>query len=324
MKKLSILFTLLALAFTGVLTSCDKLDDTGASDITITLTPADAVDKVVGETQTYTIALASPTQNIKSLEIAANPDVDGELLSVTPTDAIADLTAFTGEGVVEFDKNYQAITLTFKVTIPDDGSLVAGNKVTLTFTATDKKDNTKSGSATINIVEDEPELSVTSYNNVTLNYNSTSLAATSMFNADNGNTLAANGTAADMDLALCWQNSGGYSIVAPNAAWLASLYAANSITYNTAGKNATKIQKLTATWASLDAAAIDALTVTTGTVVSPGGNGVNNLANGDVLAFETAEGKKGVIQVNISAKKDVMVEKSVTINVKVLNEASAK
>lgn len=124
-----------------------------------------------------------------------------------------------------------------------------------------------------------------------------------LLNAETGAVMGANGTAADMDLAFAWNGTSNllYSVVSPDNTWIAEIFSINGKTYSTADKNKTKIQKYTGDFATLDAETIDGMTITSETTTS-GGNGVNNVAANDLIAFETADGLKGVIKIGNMSK----------------------
>lgn len=240
---------------------------------------------VILDGPTVTFDASNVTEVFEGTEVTISGDITapGKIAEVT---FLKDNVVYGTVLTTGFDTE---TTHHFSVTIPAD-------EVTTTFTSfsvsvVDQQATPKVGqnSTTVTI----NPLSVGEYASVTLTYTSTNLTATNMFNFDDGTTLAANGAAADMDLAFCWQNTYGYSIVAPTSAWLKTLWSYNNQDYNTADKNATKLAMSDKTWADITVDDIAAISV------SASGD-LQNLNNGDVIAFETVEGKKGFLLVNIA------------------------
>jgi uncharacterized lipoprotein YehR (DUF1307 family) len=144
------------------------------------------------------------------------------------------------------------------------------------------------------------------YSDVKLVFSTLSLTEADMLNIDDGSTLNAEGNVADMDIAYCWEDNAVHSIVAPNSAWLASLWEKNGINYDVSNKNATKLGKVDIDFENITVEDITNISVNAGT-------DVKNLNIGDVVAFETVDGVKGFLEINI--KK---VTTSIYLNVKYL------
>ena len=187
----------------------------------------------------------------------------------------------------------------FSITIPADD---VDESFDFTVSVVDQQLTPRVGQNSVAITVNP--LTVEEYVNVTLTYTSTNLTATNMFNFDDGTTLAAGGTAADMDLAFCWQSTYGYSIIPPNSSWLAELWSYNSIDYSITDKNATKLAESTQVYADITIEDIEGVSVSSTT-------DLQNLSNGDVIAFETVEGKKGFMEVHIAK-----ITKTITVSVK--------
>lgn len=143
----------------------------------------------------------------------------------------------------------------------------------------------------------------------TATYNSMDKNSNFIFSLD-ANAEMVGASANKGQLAFVWQNSNKYSIVSPNNPWITQLFKANNITYNVAGRENTKIQRYTGNWDDLTEEKINALTVTTET--ANGGNGVNNLSAGDIIIYETQDGRKGALKVGANAK----ITKSMTADLK--------
>ncbi len=189
-------------------------------------------------------------------------------------------------------------SLTYDYIVPADATV--GKDIVLTFKAVDGKSNKENTTtASVTVKAGLPE--ILSASAIQSNYISTSLTNSMMFVLGADACTTADGNSTDGDLAFVWQNTYGYSVCSPNASWIHDLYTPNGINYTTADKKETKIQLYTGNWADLTQEAINNLTVTTSTVAG-GGNGVQNLNEGDIVVFETADGRKGALLVKTNAK----------------------
>jgi len=170
----------------------------------------------------------------------------------------------------------------------------------------------------------EPEFpEVQMFTGKTLTFVTTNLASsTCMVDAKTGSVIAANGDATKMDIAFAWNSTvGNYSVVSPNAQWIKDLYSYNNVTYSTTDKKTTSFQKLSGVdFTTVDAAYVDGMTVTSSTITG-GGNGVQGLATGDLIAFQTADGLKGVIKIGTLAKVTKTLSVDITVQVE---EVAAK
>lgn len=166
-----------------------------------------------------------------------------------------------------------------------------GQKVILTFTITAAETKINTISDTIEIKKQE----------LNLTYNSCDGAATNMIVTSPSVKMVGltSADAANADLILVYNGAANIlnTVASPDAAYVPALYTASScgVTYSATGKKNTKIQKVTGTW-PLSLAEIDALTITSSTIAG-GGNGVNAIAQNDIIAFQRVNGTKGVIKV---------------------------
>ncbi|MBN2664451.1 MAG: hypothetical protein JXR68_12445 [Bacteroidales bacterium] len=236
---------------------------------------------------------------------AAPGDVVSYSVTLTP-DAInngelGDFFIETADGTQLYSQSFtggNTDTLSYDYTVP--ANAVVGEDITLTFRAIDGKSGVEaSTNATITVEIGLPD--IVSATDIQTNYVSTSLANSMMFVLGETSCTTADGNSTDGDLAFVYQNTYGYSVCSPNATWIADLYNYNGVTYNTSNKNETKIALYNGNWADLDQTTINNLTVTTSTVAG-GGNGVQNLNEGDIVIFETADGRKGALLVKTNAK----------------------
>ncbi len=142
-----------------------------------------------------------------------------------------------------------------------------------------------------------------------LSYNSTNPNEQSAFCARSQQTVAA--SSGDADICAGWQNQYGYFLCSPNASLLKDCYDANGKNYS--NPNRTKIKSLGSADIEdySDVNSLENLYVSSENIdgKSSLGNGVNQLSVGQVIAFETGDGCKGVAQVSNHSK----VSKTITI-----------
>jgi len=275
MKNVKFLFGAIALFAVTFLASC-----TSDSSVSVSLTQsADTV--APGEAVTFAVSV--------------NPDaIDGGYLGDVSIVLASDNTGLfdttlSGTSSQQFDYIY---------TVPADAAV--GTDITLNFTATDAKTGiTKTTAATIYVASGLPEIVTAS--DIISNYVSNSKDNDMMFILEETGVSTGGGDVTNGDLAFVYQNTYGYSVVSPNSAWIASLYSYNNITYTTADKRETKIALYSGAWADLTQETINDLDITTSTVAG-GGNGLQNLNEGDIVVFETADGRKGALLVKTNAK----------------------
>ncbi|MBP5503562.1 MAG: hypothetical protein J6Y24_12315 [Bacteroidales bacterium] len=141
--------------------------------------------------------------------------------------------------------------------------------------------------------------------NETLNYNSTKASTASAFCASTRQAVPANSSAADF----CVGTQGQYGtfVCSPNAKELSFCYDANGVSFSS--HKSTKIQNLGFVDIQdyYDVNTLDQMTVTSDYFVDPNGKiqtslgvGVNQLSSGQVIAFQTSDGCKGVAKMSFS------------------------
>ena len=230
--------------------------------------------------------------DIVTFAVTLTPDAanKGELgdFSVSDSANFSMDSTFSGSNSASFNVKY---------TVPEDA---ANTTITLTFTAIDGKSGySTTESARIIVGSGLPEIVETK--DVKATYVSTTLENNMMYVLGADGVTTANGSSTDGDLAFVWQNTYGYSICSPDAQWIHDLFAANGQNYTTSDKKNTKIMKYNGNWDDLNQETINALQITSETV-SGGGNGVQNLNEGDIVVYETADGRKGALKVNTNTK----------------------
>ncbi len=299
MKKLSVLLgTFTMIVMVALLSSCGKTFEKP------TITVTQDVDTVVFGVET-----------VVTFTVAVTPDVTNGS-KITKLEIVAPNTA---QNFMKDDyASASTVNYEYKYTVAAD---VKVGELNFTFTGFDDKDNSVI-EGTVFITVKEPEVTIPEIVEWTgyLEYSSTSLTNTMMLvcGADGGTIGGGTETAAD--LAFIWHSTYGYSIVSPNAAWIAELYSYNDITYTTSDKNNTEIMIYTGevAWADFTDEVIDGLTIVTSTVTN-GGNGVHAVNTRDILVFNTADGQKGAFLVTSTSK----VTKNMAGEVKYQGEGSS-
>ncbi len=136
--------------------------------------------------------------------------------------------------------------------------------------------------------------------NETLNYNSTKASTGSAFCASTRQAVPA--TSSDADFCVGTQGQYGTFVCSPNASLLAQCYDANGITYS--NNKSAKIQNLGNADIQdyFDVNTLDQMTVSSDYLggKSSLGVGVNQLSSGQVIAFQTSDGCKGVAKMSFS------------------------
>jgi len=294
MKNLRKVFGIMLFATMALMTSC-LMFDTGTAPTITWKQNVDTVKQGVATVVTFEITIA--------------PDL------------------VAGSSITNFCIDYDTITYvdklytdsvktqyyTFKYTVPADAE---EGSIDLIFSSTDNNSLTTVETASIIVTKDggggvDPITAVLLTKNGTLGYNSTSLTNNTMMLICDADGTIANATSADADLAFAWQDGYGYSVCSPNAAWIKTLFNYNSVTYNNTSKHSTKIMKYSGDYANLTETIVDNLVISSGTLTG-GGNGVQNLSSGDMVAFETQSGQKGVLKIISNAK----ITKSLNYEVK--------
>lgn len=278
MKKMKLLFGAAFVAVAMFFTSCNP---TGALHITVT-----------PESVT-----ASPGQTV-AFDVVLTPDaINGVKLGTYSVLYGIDSVLYTQN----MNSSSQSQTATFDYTVPTNAAL--GTDIILTFKLVDPAGgNPATVAAVISVGSSTPQL--VDVKSKTATYISTTFSNQMMYILGSDDVTTGGATSTDGDLAFVQQDDYGYSIVSPDCPWITELYSYNNLTYTTAGKHNTKIMKYTGAWADLTAEAIDALTITSATVSSANGvgNGVQNLTQGDIVVYETTDGRKGALKVITNAK----------------------
>lgn len=307
MKKVKLLL-LMVFAIAITFTSCKDDEDAVKPTVTVTAFTDDAMENSADP------ADYSPGAVIY-YKVAATASNNDELKSLTVA-----FDAQYGTGVLTEDdvKGNTTKDSQFAFTIASSANPNGTTEVTLTFNLEDD-DATLAHEVNFTVVAATGQMN--SWDDVTLNYNNSDYSNTkSGFDAS---SKAPEVTGSGTDLTIAYQTDAGYTICSPDGAWVATMYNIyGKGNYPKSGLKTTQILKLASTYDfdGLDATKLSALTVTTGTVTG-GGNGVNNLEVNDILAFETAEGLKGVLKVTKAATNKT--KNTMTFNVKVQKATGA-
>ena len=281
MKKLSVLLgTFTMIVMVALFSACDKTYDVP------TVTVTQDVDTVVLGVET-----------VVTFTVAVTPDVTNGS-KITKLEIVAPDTA---QNFMKDDyESASTVNHTFEYTVAAD---VEAGELNFTFTGYDDQDQSKiEGTVFITVAAPaEPTFPVLVDWTGSLEYSSSTLGNTMMLVCGVDGATTGGGTETNADLAFVWQSTYGYSVVSPDAAWIADLYSYNGITYSTSDKNNTQIMLYTGEWADLTDEVIDGLIITTATVTG-GGNGVQGVNTGDILVYKTADGQKGAFLVTSNSK----------------------
>ncbi|MCQ2253074.1 MAG: hypothetical protein MJZ61_06475 [Bacteroidales bacterium] len=131
---------------------------------------------------------------------------------------------------------------------------------------------------------------------VSLSYTSTDPNSIGAFDAETCSAVAYNSSAADV--ALCWQNSYGYMMTQPSGSEIKQLFTDNNKPYN--NTNTCTIQNLGKKDINdyKDKETLSRLSVSSGTIPKLQGANQVQVEAGDVIAFKTSSGTKGVGKVS--------------------------
>jgi hypothetical protein len=287
MKKLNVLVLALLALTLGFTTSCDPEGGTDFAAPTVAFTQGNqTVDPGTAVVLTGTVKASAGLDEI----VFFKGDVS------------------YGDAITRFDTD---TTHSFSVTIPAD-------QVEETFPfevqATDKDGQTGKATATVTVTT-EPTLSITEHTGVTMYAQD---AANNMaFNAANGSAGTTSAIAADdIDLLLIFQNADDrkHGLYAPSDGFVGTMAAYGSWDWS-GTHNATKVSASTMDFANVTAEDIDGMSVS--------GSAVTVLAVGDVVAFETVDGYKGLIKVSATAlNKQVESDANITFDAKIVAPAA--
>ncbi|MBN2892678.1 MAG: hypothetical protein JXL97_12490 [Bacteroidales bacterium] len=227
------------------------------------------------------------------------PDLlsDGELGEFYVRDSIG------SEYFHEIYSGLNSVTDSFLYTVPDSAAL--GDTIKFVFTAVDgNSDYVTTSYAVIIVDEGYPEIVEAS--NITSEFISTSLTTKMMFDLTSSGVTMEDGQFIDGELAFIWYDTIGYSICSPNADLIALLFNENGITYSTEDKQVTKIMKYIGDWKDLTQTSINNLSIISDTLYN-GDIGVLDLIEGDIIVFETTDGRKGALLVNTNSKAEKLM-----------------
>lgn len=103
----------------------------------------------------------------------------------------------------------------------------------------------------------------------------------------------------ELDFVLIYDETLGFVLASPSAFFVSTSLLDFGLTYNTSGKNHTRITRFTTPMGAVTPKFLYYMEVTDSFIDNNTGNGVGeeNLEVGDMLAFETNDGRKGVLQV---------------------------
>lgn len=244
--------------------------------------------------------------------------------TVTPSTAdkgkLGDFVVTTADGK-EVKKETLSGTSTkdvkFDYTVPADAKI--GETITLNFKAKDGKSGKETTvAATIKVASGLP--AVVSVPGKTLNYNSTSKTTQLGWDiqAKEVKVLPANDK--NLDVVFMANTSYKQCLLSPDADLIKQQASYVKWIHSTTGKNKTKIQKKTAAdWNDATDETLNKLTVTSSSPIHAKGlgNGVSVVKNGDVYAFELADGRKGLMKVSASSGfAAAKIDASITLDFK--------
>ena len=288
MKKLNVLVLALLALTLGFTTSCDPGDGTDFAAPNVTF-----------------------TQGNQTVDPATSVVITGTVLAPAGLDEIVFFKndVSYGEAITKFDSD---TTHSFSVTIPADQV-----EATFPFEVQATDDNGKTGKATATItVTTEPDITISEYNGVKM-YGQAS-DNNMAFNAENGSVGTPSGiTADDIDLVLIFQDAADrkHGLYAPSDDFVSTMAAYGSWDWS-GTHNQTKVSTSSENFDGATAEGIAGLSVS--------GTAVTVIEVGDVIAFETVDGYKGLLKVTASAlNKEVQSDANITFDAKIVAPASS-
>lgn len=308
MKKLNVILGTFMVAVVALLASCNPDPETY---VTITV-DTNNVSIAPGESYTF--------------EITMTPDMveEGQVgdMTIAEGSVVLDSASFNSSSEVKHSFTY---------TVASDA--VEGTDISLAvevFDAVSGNGSTETISITVGAV---PNV-VVSHTALTLNYDngSTGFASSTPMlkiekDMDNATVNCTVVGPEEGNVGLVYQSQYGNALASPDASWLETMYTINGASYSANGKTHTKLMKFTGDYDALTVEDIQNMTVTEEYLAGNDANGVavDNLASGDYVAFETADGVKGVFKVTASkgTEKGTKATSDITMDVKVLYEAGA-
>lgn len=287
MKKLNLLFVALIAVAAGFLTSCDTSTDTVAPTITFTTPSADADTIFKGESYTFKGTVTA--------------DAEAALTEIKFFDGATELT----DEYVEITD--AASTYSFEVTVSDIQA-----DMTFKVVAYDDQDNMTEEMVDI-IAEDVP---VTETTGVYMKAQDTSNDMCFDASTATAGTIAAIG-ADNIDLVLIYQTGDDrkHGLYAPSDSYV-DLMGNTYGSWDWSGThNATKVAFSNLDYANVTADDLESMTVS--------GTATTLLEVGDVVAFETVDGYKGILKITATALDETKSDANITFDVKVLAPTAA-
>jgi hypothetical protein len=286
------------LLFIGIafasLASCEKEDETDENDTN----------------------LAAPevtfTEGDQSVDFGSDVVISG---TVSAPAGLAEIAFFKddasyGDAITSFDTD---TTHQFSVTIP-------GAQVEASFSfavqATDDNGQTGESTATITVSE-EPEITMTEHQSV--NMYAQDAGNKMAFNAETGSAETISDLSADdIDLLLIYHDDDArkHGLYAPSDDFVSTM-AAYGVWDWSGTHNATKVSTSTQNFDDATAEDIADMSVS--------GSSVTVLQVGDVVAFETVDGYKGILNITATAlSKEVQSDANITFDAKIVAPASTE
>ncbi len=288
MKSLK-LFALVLLAGVVAFSSCKKDDELDPPTISVSPTSTDAWQ---GDTVTITVTMAG-NQTLKELTIT--PDVD----------------ASQGETITDLSGDYSA---SYEYQYVVGGSVTDGGYITITCKVTDEEDLSETTSATINIVE--PAASGNPIDEFTAVLMGAQSNATegSYMDASTGQVYTMSSAAQNqalIDVVYYYGSTNFATLCAPNDATVGGGSGNLTLCEGWTTKNATKFAVSSVTATEFDGMTDDEVIAT---LANLSDTKVTSLDQNDVVAFETADGTKGLMKVTAVTTGTTG---SITVNVKI-------
>ncbi len=156
-------------------------------------------------------------------------------------------------------------------------------------------------SSMINLQNDN--LSIYSFEKVQASFDAEKLGSKFIFNIEDNTINTEDGTSENGDLAFVFDDEYGYSILSPDADFIKNIFLENGVLYTTENKKSTKIDRFTGNWEEIDETTISTLQINS-TSHQGGGNGIEDVKENEILAFETADGIKGVLKIGALVKDE--------------------
>ncbi len=312
MKKLNVVLGTFMVAMIAILASCNPTEET---IVTITVNPS--VDSVltVDAGATYDFVVTLTPDAVEGGEVGQFVIAEGSTVLVDTTYGAT-----------------STVTYNFSYKVADDAT--EGTTIDLSVEATDAISGQRS-TESINLTVGAPLSKIVDVASMTLNYDNGSgfAASTPMIkitkDTDNAtvNFEVVTPTGSG-DVALGFQNTYGNAICSPDAKWIEDMYTVNGQSYSATGQKHTKLMKFTGDYATLTLEDLEALVVTEEfgiAGVELNGVAVSSLVAGDFVAFETADGVKGIFKITAKSgnQKGTKATSSLTCEGKVLYDGSS-